>query len=859
MSEFLAEASVLIRPDVTKFRTELQAELTAATRGVIIPVPVAPITTGPAFQQAVSTSSALSAANTQVAFTATAAAGAMQKQGAETKKLSDQQKLLKKQALEAAAAQEQLKRGILATLLSQLGIRGATLAAGQSFLIGAAAATVFSKTIQGASEDAEALADVTQVLGENLGQRLAADAGQLAVSLGIVDEQIIRFQSGLALVFKNVGLTNDATVEFSETLLQVGRDLASVKDIPVADAFRAIQFALLGNLRAIRPLIGGISAAEVRQRALADSGKELAKNLTEQELVLARFNLILEKTARFSGAWREEQERLTGSSQVLKAQVDQLADSVGRLFLPTVTDLVKILGSSIGAINSTKDALESLDVEIPIINKHLSDLAKFSLDPVKGLRLLGAVTDRIGQSMGDQFKRLVEDAFEVGGVFHDILNPIVQATKGLRDLGLAADSSSDSMLNAAQSARLFRSNLAVLQGQLLDLEFAGAGPAAQIANLQQQLAAVNAQLAKAPSGQRLGLRQQRNTIQAQIQAIADKEAADAQAAAAAIQRAVDEANRLAEEQQRLVEERLRARDQAIQDAIAQQQGAAQIRLTNAEATVGLVDDIRAQLRIRALIRTQIRVLVPQINDIRVRNQVLLELRTAEAETNAAIKALQAERRKNLQAAKEAAAEALAQQKAEALEALRLQVQIAEAEDNEKKQIAALERLIRAEEKQLAQMKKETNAKKRLRLQIAQDKAELRRLKGEAEDQGSAARDFFQFLQRQQGFGVSLLGNLFPGGAASGALGVGPTRAGGPTPPIADLFPFGAGPGGITSDFSAAAQQAAGAPRATTQGQTQTMIEILRQILRALQVQGRNTADPEARFNRASGSAVMDIM
>jgi hypothetical protein len=45
MSEFLAEAQVLIRPDTTKFRAELLAELEAQTKGIIIPIKVAPAST----------------------------------------------------------------------------------------------------------------------------------------------------------------------------------------------------------------------------------------------------------------------------------------------------------------------------------------------------------------------------------------------------------------------------------------------------------------------------------------------------------------------------------------------------------------------------------------------------------------------------------------------------------------------------------------------------------------------------------------------------------------------------------------------------------------------------------------------
>lgn len=40
MSEFLAEAAVLIRPDTSKFRAQLVEQLRAATRGITVPVPV---------------------------------------------------------------------------------------------------------------------------------------------------------------------------------------------------------------------------------------------------------------------------------------------------------------------------------------------------------------------------------------------------------------------------------------------------------------------------------------------------------------------------------------------------------------------------------------------------------------------------------------------------------------------------------------------------------------------------------------------------------------------------------------------------------------------------------------------------
>ena len=43
MSEFIAEAQVLVRPNVAKFRAELVAELAAATKGVVVPISVSPV------------------------------------------------------------------------------------------------------------------------------------------------------------------------------------------------------------------------------------------------------------------------------------------------------------------------------------------------------------------------------------------------------------------------------------------------------------------------------------------------------------------------------------------------------------------------------------------------------------------------------------------------------------------------------------------------------------------------------------------------------------------------------------------------------------------------------------------------
>ena len=65
MSEFLAEARVVIRPDTTRFRAELQTQLLAATKGVVVPVQAQVTSVGAGAQAAIASQAALGTAVSQ--------------------------------------------------------------------------------------------------------------------------------------------------------------------------------------------------------------------------------------------------------------------------------------------------------------------------------------------------------------------------------------------------------------------------------------------------------------------------------------------------------------------------------------------------------------------------------------------------------------------------------------------------------------------------------------------------------------------------------------------------------------------------------------------------------------------------
>ena len=192
MSELIAEARVLVTPDTAAFRSLLIAQTTAAAKGVVVPVTVAPVVSGAAGV------AGASAAQAELAAAASASTGAI---NAETQALARQTPALTADAAAAtanadalagmAAAQQRaaassatlnrslggLGKGAGSAAASFLGVRGATLAATGPFLAGAAGAIALGKSLEIATSftsEIAVLGAVTEATGTQLARAAQA-------------------------------------------------------------------------------------------------------------------------------------------------------------------------------------------------------------------------------------------------------------------------------------------------------------------------------------------------------------------------------------------------------------------------------------------------------------------------------------------------------------------------------------------------------------------------------------------------------------------------------------------------------------------------------------------------------------
>ena len=91
------------------------------------------------------------------------------------------------------------------------------------------------------------------------------------------------------------GIGQKAAADMSTELVKAASDVSSFFDTDVNEALLKLRSGLSGETEPLRQLGVNFTAAEVTARALTDSLKSNATQLTEAEKVTARYNIIMEK------------------------------------------------------------------------------------------------------------------------------------------------------------------------------------------------------------------------------------------------------------------------------------------------------------------------------------------------------------------------------------------------------------------------------------------------------------------------------------------------------------------------------------------------------------------------------------
>lgn len=187
--------------------------------------------------------------------------------------------------------------------------------------------------VKAASNLEQSVGGVQSVFG-SASQTIFEFGEAAAGAVGLSKNQVNELSAATGAFLKNFGMSADEAAGQTIELTKRAADMAATFGGEVADAMSAIQAGLRGQQDPLERYGVSLTAARVESHALAMTGKTLARELSDQEKMAARLDLVMRQTADAAGQFGRESETAAGKAARLKAEQENQAAELGEKLLP---------------------------------------------------------------------------------------------------------------------------------------------------------------------------------------------------------------------------------------------------------------------------------------------------------------------------------------------------------------------------------------------------------------------------------------------------------------------------------------------------------------------------------------------
>jgi hypothetical protein len=194
-------------------------------------------------------------------------------------------------------------------------------------------------SVTAASDLSESMSKARQVFGSSADAVLKF-GDTSATALGQSKQQAIEAAATFGNLFVALKLGQKPAADMSTRMVTLAGDLASFNNVDPAKVLEDLRSGLLGESEPLRKYGVALNEATVQQRAMAETGKTNAKQLTEGEKIVARYHLILANTTTAQGDFARTSTGLANQQRILKASFSDFSAQVGAEFMPLMQQAV---------------------------------------------------------------------------------------------------------------------------------------------------------------------------------------------------------------------------------------------------------------------------------------------------------------------------------------------------------------------------------------------------------------------------------------------------------------------------------------------------------------------------------------
>jgi hypothetical protein len=240
-------------------------------------------------------------------------------------------------------------------------------------LVFAGVAAAGLKVVQSASDLNESISKSNVIFGSSAKaiQGWAATADQ---ALGLSQTAALEAAGNFAILGQSAGLTGVQLNTFSTDLTALAADLASFNNTSVDEAITALAAGLRGESEPLRKYGVLLDAATVEAKALQMGLADTAKELTNQDKVLARNALILEQTTIQQGDFARTADGAANQQRILAAEIENSRAAIGEGLLPAYKDLLAQLVKVVEFFGKNSDAIVRVGIVVGALSASIVGL-----------------------------------------------------------------------------------------------------------------------------------------------------------------------------------------------------------------------------------------------------------------------------------------------------------------------------------------------------------------------------------------------------------------------------------------------------------------------------------------------------
>lgn len=197
-------------------------------------------------------------------------------------------------------------------------------------------------SVQSASDLNESISKSEVIFGDSA-KSIQNWAKTTDKSLGLSTTAALESAGNFAILGSSAGLTGKDLASFSTDLTGLAADLASFNNTSTDEAITALAAGLRGESEPLRRFGVLLSESAVQAKAMELGLAKTTKELTLQDKVLARNELILEQTTKQQGDFARTADGAANQQRILAASVENTKAELGRGLLPVYQQLLRTL------------------------------------------------------------------------------------------------------------------------------------------------------------------------------------------------------------------------------------------------------------------------------------------------------------------------------------------------------------------------------------------------------------------------------------------------------------------------------------------------------------------------------------